>query len=192
MARRHFHNRGVLGVAADRQEYRMGNLFRISMLCLVLFLFAGCASDGTVVNPFASSESSADSGTGYFFSDFPDIPIPNGMSESRSDTFTTIAPTGVKCGTQRFSGRLEVVSLMNTMRRNMAANGWALRSLLRAKESTLVFDKTDRVATFQISDGLIFTEMRLFVSARLEGDTSSVPINAYPPSSGGTPQKLEQ
>ena len=63
----------------------------------------------------------------------------------------------------------------------MASNGWTLRSVLRAKESTLVFEKPDRIATFQLSDGLIFTDMRLFVSSRLEGDSSSVNVNTYSP-----------
>lgn len=173
----------------------MGVPFRILLCCLTMFLLAGCASDGSFSNPFASSEPA--SGSNYYFSEFSDIPIPNDMSESRNDTFVTFAPSGVKCGTQRFSGRVEVVSLMNTVRRNMGSNGWTLRSVLRAKESTLVFEKPDRIATFQISDGLIFTGMRLFVSSRLEGDSSSVNVNAYSPpakasASSGKQQKLSQ
>ena len=170
----------------------MGTAYRVLLCCLLVFFCAGCASDGTLTNPFSSSEPV--SGTPYYFSEFPDIPIPNDMSEKRDDTFITFAPSGVKCGTQRFSGRLELVSLMNTMRRNMASNGWTLRSVLRAKESTLVFEKPDRIATFQISDGMVFTDMRLFVSSRLEGDSSSVNINAYSPpassSGSGSQQSL--
>lgn len=172
----------------------MANFIRSFLLSLTILLLAGCASDSTIVNPFASSEPA--SGSNYFFSEFPDIPIPNDMSESRTDTFVTFAPSGIKCGTQCFSGRLESVSLMNAMRRNMASNGWTLRSVLRAKESSMVFEKPDRIATFQISDGLVFTDMRLFVSSRLEGDAGSVDINAYPPavrsSSSADQQKLSQ
>lgn len=170
----------------------MSTPFRVLLCCLLIFFCAGCASDGTLTNPFSSSEPV--SGTPYYFSEFSDIPIPNDMSEKRDDTFITFAPSGVKCGTQRFSGRLELVSLMNTMRRNMASNGWTLRSVLRAKESTLVFEKPDRIATFQLSDGMVFTDMRLFVSSRLEGDSSSVNINAYSPpassSGSGSQQSL--
>ena len=170
----------------------MGTPFRVLLCCLLVLFCAGCASDGTLTNPFSSSEPV--SGTPYYFSEFPDIPIPNDMSEKRDDTFVTFAPSGVKCGTQRFSGRLELVSLMNTVRRNMASNGWTLRSVLRAKESTLVFEKPDRIATFQLSDGLIYTDMRLFVSSRLEGDSSSVNVNAYSPpassSGAGSQQSL--
>lgn len=157
----------------------------LRLACIGAFIIAlvGCASDGTFKNPFSSEPESA---SGFFFSEFPDIPIPNEMSESSSDTFIAFAPSGIKCGVQRFTGRVEIVSLMNTMRRYMANNGWTLRSLLRAKESILIFEKPDRVVSFQISDGLLETSMRVYVSSRLEADSPSVEINPY------QPKKLEQ
>ncbi|MDR1686116.1 MAG: hypothetical protein LBR82_06730 [Desulfovibrio sp.] len=142
---------------------------RVLPLLLVVVLLTGCASDGSLKNPF--SDDAGEAAPAYFYSEFADIPIPSELSEARGDTFITFAPSGLKCGVQRFSGRVEVVSLMNTMRRNMASNGWSLRSLLRAAESVLVFEKTDRLAALQISDGMINTDMRIFVTSRLEGDT---------------------
>ncbi len=165
-------------------------LLRLACACALIAVIAGCASDGSFQNPFVNNDPPP--ATSYFFSEFSDIPIPNEMSENRSDTFITFAPSGVKCGVQRFTGRVEIVSLMNTMRRYMATNGWTLRSLLRSKESVLIFEKPDRVASFQISDGLVNTEMRVFVSSRLEGDSSSVEINAYTPAVSGGEQKLSQ
>lgn len=154
------------------------------LVALLACMLSACASDGSFVNPFASEPKSE---SGFYFSEFPDIPIPNEMSESSSDTFVTFAPSGLKCGVQRFSGRVELVSLMNTMRKGMAANGWSLRSLLRAKESVLVFDKPDRMAAFQISDGTFTTEMRIFVTSRLEGDAPAEFENTgfIPPTSTG-------
>jgi hypothetical protein len=172
----------------------MGNLSRVPLWCLAVFFCAGCASDGTFANPFASSEPVSESA--YYFSEFSDIPIPNDMKESRNETFITFAPSGVKCGTQQFSGRLELVSLMNAVRNHMAANGWTLRSVLRARESTIVFEKPERIATFQFTDGVIFTDMRLSVSSRLDGDSGATPANAHPrvsrPVSSGSQQKLAQ
>jgi hypothetical protein len=161
----------------------------LAALCLTAFFASACATDGSFVNPFSSKEEAPSAG--YFYSEFSDIPIPNELSESRSDTFITFAASGIKCGTQRFTGRVELVSLMNTLRRYMSSNGWTLRSLLRAKESTLVFEKPDRIATCQLSDGIIFTELRLFVSSRLDGDSGAGVPAAFPPpdvSTGGTQQ----
>lgn len=178
----------------SKQEAKM-NVFTLSTVRLVflgalLAVVAGCASDGSFQNPFANNEPAPT--TSYFFSEFSDIPIPNEMSENRSNTFITFAPSGVKCGVQLFSGRVEVVSLMNTMRRHMASNGWTLRSLLRAQESVMTFEKPDRIASLQLSDGLIKTEMRVFVSSRLEGDSPAVEINPYTPPATGGEQKLSQ
>ncbi len=174
----------------------MRNLARALVLCLAVTLM-GCASDGSFKNPFADDAGSAPT-TPYFFSEFTDIPIPNGMSESTGDTFVAFAPNGLKCGTQKFSGRLELVSLMNSMRRNMAANGWTLRSLLRSKESVLIFEKPDRLVCLVFSDGMIFTDMRVFVSPRLQGDSTGLDMQAYttpgataPAGSSGS-QKLSQ
>lgn len=153
---------------------------RFLLACTLILLCTACASDGTFTNPFVHTAPDPN-GSPYYFSEFGDVPIPNEMNESKSETFITFAPSGVKCGVQRFTGRVDVVSLMNTMRANMASNGWTLRSLLRAQESVLVFEKPDRIASLQISDGMVYTQMRLFMSSRLEGDSSSVEINPYTP-----------
>lgn len=158
----------------------MFHSIRFILVCALVLLCTACASDGTFTNPFIASKPDP-SGSSYYFSEFGDVPIPNEMTESKNDTFITFAPSGVKCGVQRFTGRVDVVSLMNTMRANMAANGWTLRSLLRAQESVLVFEKPDRIASLQISDGMVYTQMRLFMSSRLEGDSTAVEINPYTP-----------
>jgi hypothetical protein len=156
------------------------HLPRLSLILAAVVLCAACASDGSFRNPFSSTtEESVAPAPAYFFSEFPDVPIPNEMTESKSETFITFAGSGIKCGVQHFSGRVEVVSLMNTMRKNMADNGWTLRSLLRAKESVLVFDKPDRVVAIHITDGVLSTDMRIFMTSKLEGDTAAVSINEY-------------
>ena len=155
---------------------------RISILTAilgVLLLVMGCASDGGVSNPFETSVPVP--GGDYYFSEFADVPIPNDMSESKSDTYTSAQGPGLRSGFQKFSGRVDALALIRTMRRNMADHGWVLRSFLRSKESVLVFEKPDRVCSIQISDGMIYTDMRVFVSSRLEGDSGEVDYaTSYP------------
>ena len=156
---------------------------RIVLLGFLSLFLAGCAADGSLVNPFDDSADQQPS-TPYYFSEFPDVPIPHAMSEERGNTYISFSPTGVKCGVQSFSGRLEVISLMNTMRRNMADNGWTLRALLRSKESVLVFEKAHQVCAMHITDGMIYTDMIVFMSPRLEGDSASADTTAYSQPSG--------
>ena len=168
----------------------MRSVFRFMPLWVIL-LVAGCAADGGLRNPFADEADqpavSAMPANPYFFGEFPDIPIPSDMKASSGGTFVTMSQ-GMKTGTQTFSGRVEVLSLMNTMRRNMGEQGWTVRSLLRtSNESVLVFEKADRIATLVFDDGMVYTDMRVFVSSRMEGDTGR---NTAPQSGGA--QKLSQ
>jgi len=160
----------------------MTRSLKLLLLGTLVVLFAGCTSDGPLRNPFASNIAAPTGG--HFFSEFEDIPVPNEMREISSDTIITFAPSGVKCGMQRFKGRVEVVSLMNTMRRYLANHGWTLRSLLRAQRSIMIFEKHDRMAFIEITEGLLDTEMRIVVSARLEGDSPAVDVRSYSAAGG--------
>lgn len=152
----------------------MRSVFRLLPLCAAL-VAVGCTADGGFRNPFADEADQPAVSTApvnpYFTGEFPDIPIPKEMKESSGSTFVTESQ-GMKTGTQTFSGQLEMVSLMNSMRRNMANDGWTLRSMQRAaKDSVLVFEKSNRIATLVFNDGMVFTDMRIFVSSRMNGDT---------------------
>ncbi len=174
----------------------MHSVFRLMPLFAVLAA-AGCASDGGLENPFASEADQPAVSTAtvtadpYYFDEFPDVPIPRDMTESSGDTFVTVSQ-GTKTGTQTFSCRVEVATLMNTMRKDMAEQGWALRSLLRtSNDSVLVFEKSDRIATLVFSDGTIYTDMRIFVSSRMDGDPGQSAAPAAAPKPGSV-QKLSQ
>lgn len=142
----------------------MKRLLAFIMLFATLGL-AGCAADGSISNPFSTPEPPS---TPFYFADFTDVPIPHAMSEVKSESVITYAASGVKCGVQRFRGNVDASSLIATMRNNMSSQGWALTSLLRANESVLTFEKDDRLCTLYITDDAIYTNMRIFVTPRLE------------------------
>lgn len=149
----------------------------VLLLVAALALFSGCASDGILVNPFA--DNTPPPVNPYYYDEFPDLPIPNEMTEVASDTVITSTASGVRTGIQHFQGRVESVSLINAMRKNMANQGWTLRSLFRAQQTIMIYEKTDRVCSLYITDGMIYTDMRVFVSQRLEGDSSDLDVNQY-------------
>ncbi len=155
----------------------------LSLACAALLL-TGCAADGSFKNPFESEGEQPASGasSANLTGEFTDVPVPATM-DITSDTFVTVGQ-GIKTGSQKFRGRMESVDLMNAMRRNMAGHGWVLRSAQRSQESILVFEKPDRVCTLHFSEGLIFTDMTVFVSSRLTGDKGGVDLAA--PASRGS------
>lgn len=174
----------------------MPAIIRLCLLFAFVFL-AGCAADGTVVNPFVSTEP-AEPGGNVYYAAFADVPIPVDMNEQSADSFVSLAPHGGKTGVQTFHGRIEAQNLVNTMRTNMTAAGWVMRSMVRAKDSLLVYEKKNQICSILIMDGRIYTSMRIFIASRLDGDTGGPGVYAAPmqsapaPKTSGTAQKLSQ
>lgn len=133
--------------------------FILFLAVLCLGLSAGCA------NMFASSDEAAP----YYYGEFEDVPIPGELSGPKETTIIT-TPGGVKTGLQIYKGRVEVGSLNNAMTGYMLREGWVLRSSTRGSRSLLLFEKLDRFCTIYIVDGLLSTEMQIYVSPKL-GDT---------------------
>ncbi len=138
---------------------------RILCLCLMILVLAGCAGSG------ASSDTASNPGStpnrDYYYDQFPDIAIPVDMSVSNKDTFITYTADGLKLGIQLFSGRVEMGSLITVMQRYMLRDGWTLRSVFRAQRSIQVFERADRICALYISEGMLYTDMLVFVSPRL-------------------------
>lgn len=155
----------------------MRRLILLSSFVVVFALLSGCAADGGFSNPFVDNTPPPSSP--YYFDEFSDLPIPNEMTEVTSDSVISSAPNGVKTGIQRFQGRVEAVSLINAMRKNMKSQGWILRSIFRAQQTILTYEKNDRICSLYITDGMIYTDMRVFMSQRLEGDSSDLDLSQY-------------
>lgn len=177
-----------------------------TVLCALLLatalVFTGCATTGSS-DSSSSSSTSADSGSApareYYHEEFSDVSIPIDMDVISGETFITYSPGGMKVGIQEFKGRVDMTSLVGTMQRYMQRDGWTLRSVFRAKRAILVFEKPEKICSLAITDGLIYTNMIVFISPKLaEGDArNSSPAYtpaATPRSSGasGGVQKLSQ
>ena len=147
-------------------------------LCLLLAFAAGCAADGSLVNPFG--DDTPPPAMPYFFDEFPDVPIPNEMTKVAENSFLTYAGDNTKCGVVHYKARVEAGSLIASMRANMASQGWVLRSFLRGKQSVMTFEKDSRACTITISDDTIYTNMMIFIAPRLSGDTGDVGIVVGP------------
>ncbi len=170
----------------------MRRLTHIACLCLMALALAGCfGSSSSDTGSTAGSADTSAPARDYYYDQFPDVAIPVDMSASAKDTFITYTADGLKLGMQVFSGRVEMGSLITVMQRYMLRDGWNLRSVFRAHRSILVFERSDRICALYISEGLVYTEMLVFVSPRLtDGAAHNIaPAPAAPPapvsSSGG-------
>lgn len=158
-------------------------LFVTMLLAIALGGCLDSSSDG-------GSAPSGSSGGTHFFGEFSDVPVPNELSIDSKDTFITYSTEGIKLGTQRFSGRVDMASLVGAMKNHMQREGWTLRSVFRSSpNSIMIFEKPDRMCSFYISDGIIFTSMLVFVSPKLQegalqysvpSSTSTAPVSGDP------------
>ena len=134
----------------------------VAALLLLSFSLGACfpsATDGGA-DPISS-------GLNYYYDAFPDVAIPREMSPDKKDTYVTFTSTGIKVGTLRVSGRVDLASLVSAMRGHMQRDGWNLRSVFQSSRSLMIFEKADRMCSIYISENLLTTEMLLFVSGRL-------------------------
>lgn len=152
---------------------RILSAFCLMTLCLAL---AGCFGSDS-----SDTSDPTKSGRDYYYAEFADVAIPTDMTVDAKDTFITYSADGVKLGIELASGRVEMASLINVMERYMQRDGWNLRSIFRAKRSIMVFERSDRMCTLYISEGMIYTDMLVFVSHRLpDGAVQHAPAAAAP------------
>lgn len=130
---------------------------------------------------------------GYYYAEFNDVPIPNEMSENKSDTYITYVAGGLKCGQQIFQGRVEKNSLITAMKQYMQKDGWSPRAAsYYGNKSLLTYEKNDKMATLLITDGTLFCTLQVNVSSRLSGSdvlhdsAGSTPVTSYGTSYGGS------
>lgn len=140
----------------------MRKVILFSTLVLSIAL-GGCFNS----NNDASSDP-VSSGITYYFDEFQDVPIPNEMKARKKEGFITYSGSGTKLGTQCFSGRVEMSSLVTAMHRHMQREGWMLRSVFRSSRSIMIFEKPETICSIYIDEGLLETSMLMFVSPKLQ------------------------
>lgn len=136
------------------------NTAALVLVCVVAL--GGCVG--------SSSENGSDPVSGgltYYYDEFQDVPIPKEMTPEKKETFITYGADGTKLGTLIVSGRVEMASLVAAMQSYMQRDGWTLRSVFRSSRSILIFEKPEKMCSMYLSEGMINTDVLIFVSPRL-------------------------
>jgi hypothetical protein len=140
----------------------MRKVILFSMMALSIALGGCINSEGD------GSSDPISSGFTYYFDEFQDVPVPNEMKVQNKDTYITYSGEGIKLGTQCFSGRVEMASLVKAMYSHMQREGWTLRSVFRSSRSIMIFEKPEKMCSIYISDGMLETSMLMFISPKLQ------------------------
>ena len=131
--------------------------FHRFLLCFGLALALGACSG---LNTKSSADSVPASGgsqaetydnPNYYYL-FDDILIPNGMEHTADEDFS-FDTQQFKAGIQVFQGRVVFDDLINFFLNNMVKDGWRKVSAVRSKKSILIFEKANKAATVELTDG---------------------------------------
>ena len=83
---------------------------------------------------------------------FDDILVPNGMEHTADEDFSFDTQL-FKAGIQIFQGRVVYDDLVNFFQNNMVKDGWRKVSAVRSKKSILIFEKANKAAIIELTDG---------------------------------------
>jgi len=131
--------------------------FRHVFLCFALAaLLSACSGvSGRATTDTAPAGSGAQAETydnpNYYYL-FDDILVPNGMEHTPDEDFS-FETQQFKAGIQNFQGRVVFDDLINFFLNNMVKDGWRKVSTVRSKKSILIFEKSNKAAIIELSDG---------------------------------------
>jgi hypothetical protein len=135
----------------------MHSRFHKPLLCLCLALVLSACSGLTAKSNADTAPASGGSqaetydNPNYYYL-FDDILIPNGMEHTADDDFS-FDTQQFKAGIQNFQGRVVYDDLINFFLNNMVKDGWKKVSAVRSKKSIIIFEKANKAAIIELTDG---------------------------------------
>lgn len=158
----------------------------LSALVVALSACAG-VSNRSNTDPAASSSGNQaetyDNPNYYYL--FEDILIPNGMEHTAEEDFS-FDTQQFKAGIQIFQGRVVFDDLINFFLNNMVKDGWRKVSAVRSKKSILIFEKSNKAAIIELTDGFK-AKATVFALEYKTGNASQPRVQPRPGTAPGRP-----
>lgn len=139
--------------------------------CIILFfvmllVFSGCALFQR--NDAEGAARAKQEGPNQVFYGFSDVPVPKEMSIINDRSFVYETPT-FKAGVLFLSGNVDLQSLENYFKINMAKNGWRYINSFRYKDVVLNYIKDDKTCTIKMSRGAFETDAEIWIGPADKG-----------------------
>ncbi|HOE16267.1 MAG TPA: hypothetical protein PLX02_05075 [Syntrophorhabdaceae bacterium] len=131
------------------------------LLFIMLLAFSGCA----MFKGSKAADESAQPGQealNQAFYGFPDIPVPQELAYVPENSFIYESPS-MRAGVMFFNGNVEMQSLENYFKINMAKNGWRYINSFRYKDVVLNYQKENKTCNIKMSRGAFQTEVQIWV-----------------------------
>ncbi|MGB5158036.1 hypothetical protein [Desulfobacterium sp. N47] len=151
------------------------NLKTFALLSVVFMLvFSGCAALSQNENSATASASvQKDIGDMPSYYDFGDVLVPKELKVKIEKSFI-YKTSGLPAGVLALSGRVELSSLCTFFDNNMAKDNWKLVSLFKSPHTLMLFQKQNRWCVINIVDGMIFTDVEIWVAPSIAENSSGL------------------
>lgn len=133
---------------------------------VMLLVFAGCALFQR--NASESSAKAKQEGPNQIFYGFPDVPVPKEMTIINDRSFVYETPN-FRAGVLFLSGNVDLQSLENYFKMNMAKNGWRYINSFRYKDVVLNYTKDDKTCTIKMSRGAFESDAEIWIGPADKG-----------------------
>lgn len=132
----------------------MRSFIKPLFIVTLLFMMAACTgtkNTGATADPEAGQQIAHEEPNIYY--DFDDILVPRIMNYEDDESYK-LDNAKFTTSIMKFSGRVEVMELVNFFVNNMAKDNWSMTSNNKAgKLSILTFEKYNKSAVIQVNDG---------------------------------------
>ncbi|MBU3949570.1 MAG: hypothetical protein KJ826_15310 [Proteobacteria bacterium] len=157
------------------QIRQFGNIRTFALICVVLMVvISGCAALSQDENSAMSGASvQKDSGDMPSYYDFGDVLIPKELKVKIEKSFI-YKTSGLPAGVLALSGRVDLSSLCTFFDNNMAKDNWKLISLFKSPHTLMLFQKQNRWCVINITDGMIFTDVEIWVAPSIAENSSGL------------------
>lgn len=147
----------------------------IGLLLFVIMNMSGCAESQFQKKATTEPESAVKEktkGETPIYYDFNDVLIPAELKLEREASFI-YQTAGLTAGVLVFSGRVELNSLIDFFKNNMAKDNWQIISSIKSERNMMLFKKEKRWCVVSIKERKLFdTETEIWV-APIIGDIGS-------------------
>jgi hypothetical protein len=95
--------------------------------------------------------------------DFPDVLVPSELALVPGSSYIFQGPK-TKAGLLVFKGRVEARSVIDFFQVSMPRENWQFKGGFRYKKSVLVFEKPEKICLINVSEGLYYTYVEVYLT----------------------------
>lgn len=149
----------------------MRSFTKICIIVTLLFLFAGCSTMNTSPSQEPVENRQATYQEPDYYMDFDDIMIPKEISYDADNSYK-LDNSKFRAAIMRFTGRVQVMELINYFLNNMAKDNWTLVSNNKASTvHVMTFEKYNKSCVIQVDDSFATAKTTIF-AVEVKGGSS--------------------